>query len=244
MHSPCLILLLISKEMNKKIFITTFIVLISGYCNLYGFDVKNNAVFLKTINEKKHQEYIKESSSIYHFVKTKNYPPLIFCNTGNSTSDKIYTVPTLFVRKKKRWEIIEFPEFQGSGWDFVGSDSERSRIWAILDHIVEGPGNELYIIVSNDAGNSWKHLSSIRKIHFEAFLSVFRMGHEGAGELIICLEHPDNIHRKGYYSYKTNDWGRTWKEPYFMPNIIFDADLYKQFSNKNDLNLLMNNLMK
>ncbi len=87
-------------------------------------------------------------------------------------------------------------------------------------------------------------MSSIRKIHFEAFLSVFRMGHEGAGELIICLEHPDNIHRKGYYSYKTNDWGRTWKEPYFMPNIIFDADLYKQFSNKNDLNLLMNNLMK
>ncbi len=59
----------------------------SGFCNLYSFDAKDNAVFLKIINEKDHQEYIKESSLIYYFVKTEKCPPLIFCNSGNSTSD-------------------------------------------------------------------------------------------------------------------------------------------------------------
>ena len=134
------------------------------------------------------------------------------------------------VRKKDgRWQIADFrshdPEriLQQCGWVYVGYCVSRREIWGVLDCVVEDGGWELYLIRSQDGGDSWDLVSVIPKIRYTAHCKGFTMAADGQGTLSIVVWDDASNTPPGLYTYATSDGGLTWRGPVFTLDYMEEA---------------------
>ncbi len=87
--------------------------------------------------------------------------------------DALSSVPLVFVKGHfERLELTSSPdETAGHGW--VGLVAlKKASLWVgVLDWQVESSGDELLLLVTNDAGKSWVRLPAVKKPHY---LATFR----------------------------------------------------------------------
>lgn len=139
------------------------------------------------------------------------------------------------------------PLFDGLRWVHGTRSGDGMKIWAFADNAVESPGWTLELVTSDDAGATWRHLSTVPKPYYWGDLETFQMGKSGVGLVAIRLgtpapanddgpllcwlrslvpsvteatgeEQPD-----GLYVYHTKNGGLTWSGPQYFEDDTEDA---------------------
>lgn len=124
-------------------------------------------------------------------------------------------------------------------WVYAGVSEDEQHWWAIADFAVEGPGHTLELIASHDGGETWDYWVSIPKPNYWALFESFEMDASGHGRLTVRFEsgtdpgfvqaakhalRPQRTQAEsGRYTYRTRDWGRSWKGPSHRTAVDYDG---------------------
>ena len=130
--------------------------------------------------------------------------------------------PVVLVKKEGKWLALVFEDQAGQGWVYAGlwEQEGRKEFWGILDYQIEGPGWELIVIRSIDAGQNWRVMGQVKKVNFNALFHDLTMSPKGRGRLTIAMDENLGSVKPGLYHYRTKDWGRTWVAPEYEPNCL------------------------
>lgn len=165
---------------------------------------------------------------------TNGHPALAFATLHDTDEQSKESsprnfVPVILTFDGVRWEMTETP-FRGCGWQYAGRMSQGKRVYAILDNVVEAPGNDLSIIASNDGGATWKHLANVGKPWYMTQLDRFTMDEKGNGTISIfhdAREQDPSWTACGYFTAETKDWGATWSN-----YLLTQCDLEGGYTNR------------
>lgn len=154
---------------------------------------------------------------------TNGYPALAFAhlnieseNANRPTAPGLNRRPVILIHDGTEWRTMIETPFAGSRWQYAARSTEGSRVYAITDQEVEGPGGDLPILVSEDGGWTWVHMASIKKPNYLSVLQSFTLDSDGHGTLTVVLGDVESIvgtHMRAYFTSLTTNWGRTWS-PY------------------------------
>ena len=133
-------------------------------------------------------------------------------------------------------------DFDGLGWVHATRSRDGTSIWALADNVVESPGWTLELVASDDAGATWRHLSTVPKPYYCGQFETFQMSRSGKGLVGIRLDTPapsndaswlsalmpardatGDEQPEGLYVYRTQDGGLTWSDPQFFDDDTEDA---------------------
>lgn len=125
--------------------------------------------------------------------------------------DVLSSVPMVFV--DGRYELLDLrsgpDDTPGFGW--VGAAVSKGLWVGVLDWQVESSGEELVLVVSNDAGKSWTRLPAVKKPHYMALFRGLELKSARHWVLTIALEDcADCGVRVGTRRYVTHDGGGHW----------------------------------
>lgn len=175
-------------------------------------------------------EILERTSPQFAFKERTDSPALVFCTVRTSQSDHH---PAILIHDEGGWRCLEMSSevYDQSEWVYAGTTRERKLIWAVSDWDVEGPGWDLEVTFSSDAGRTWRHLGSIQKPSYLALIDSLQMETRERGWLSVYLDD-DYSERlaKGYYIYHTRDGWRHWSTPRYShqrPRFLRRARLLK-----------------
>lgn len=171
------------------------------------------------------QDEIGRSTPLF-CEKTDHNRGLIFCATSDP-NDPIFHRPTIFRHGLQGWELLDFnfePFAGGMEWVHVAISRDLRHIWAIAEWTVEGPGPSAEIVFSDDGGDTWQHIASVKKPFYVAIFAGFRMDAKGNGSLVYSQLDEGGWPGIGHYTYSTHDWGKTWFGPAFSEDIMCYAN--------------------
>jgi len=168
-------------------------------------------------------EILERATPQFAFEERSGSPALVFCTVRTSESDHH---PAILIHDEGGWRCLEMSSevYDQSEWVYAGTTRERKLIWAVSDWDVEGPGWDLELTFSSDAGRSWRHLGSIQKPSYLALIDSLQMETRERGWLSVYLD--DDYYpgarrserlAKGYYIYHTRDGWRHWSNPRYSP---------------------------
>ena len=139
---------------------------------------------------------------------------------GNIVFINLYWVtgsePAILHKTAKGW-VLSYPlgdELWGKDWTHL-EDLGLGTYYAVLDHIIEGPGPELIILRSDDRGKTWRVRGMLKKNWYWSSLHEFKMAKSGLGSATLYLYEDSGlpVHKPGFYHYQTRDGGKTWTGP-------------------------------
>lgn len=157
------------------------------------------------------------------FVRTRfpargAHPELLFAHIREPSQG--YTMPIVLVVEDGLTEVLQIPSTLGNRWIYTARDLDSGRVWGLIRGVVESSGDTIEVMLSNDAGRTWIHVSRIVVPHYSGSrLTEFIMDDHGRGSIRLywdniaacCGEGQESF--VGYFVYRTRDWGHTWKEP-------------------------------
>lgn len=124
--------------------------------------------------------------------------------------------PVILYRNNGPWQLAHplHNELWGKDWEAV-LDIGSGKYYAILDHVIEGPGHKLYILYSGDKGKTWRINGILEKNYYWSEMVNFKMDQGGRGSVILYLDDDYGYPtlRPGLYIYQTRDGGKTWSKP-------------------------------
>lgn len=145
-------------------------------------------------------------------------------------------------------EVPLSPDFDGLAWEHAARSSDGKTIWALADNAAESPGWTMELVSSDDAGATWRHLSTVPKPYYWGQFETFQMSKAGIGLVGIRLgtsapapaEDDGRLFSKfralfpagdatgdeqpeGLYVYRTKDGGLTWTGPQYFEDDTEDA---------------------
>ena len=127
--------------------------------------------------------------------------------------DAISSVPLVFVNGHfERLDLTASPdETAGHGWVGLVA-SRRPTLWVgVLDWQVESSGDELLLLVTNDAGKSWVRLPAVKKPHSLATFRSLELKTAKQWRLKIALDDCGDCGvPRGTRVYETHDAGGHW----------------------------------
>jgi len=181
-------------------------------------------------------EILERTSPQFAFKERPDSPALVFCRVRTSESDHH---PAILIHDEGGWRCLEMSSevYEQSEWVYAGTSRDKKLIWAVSDWDVEGPGWDLELTFSSDAGRSWRHLGSIQKQSYLSLLDSLQMETLERGWLSVYLD--DDYYRgaprgqrlaKGYYIYHTSDGWRHWSNPRYSrrrPRVLRRARLLR-----------------
>lgn len=181
------------------------------------------------------RSFLKEGYAAFSYSPEQGKPEVVFANRRDATTAEL----GIIVRENNQFRSakLALENLENYGWVKSYASYDRKHIWAVADSVIEAPGWEVYVVHSEDGGRSWSMSAPIRKPYHEAGIERIRMRRNGSGELIFL--HYDNplnpvsSMKSGYYTYKTYDWGKTWSQPSFTPDILMEPDTASEFRNDN-----------
>jgi len=141
---------------------------------------------------------------------------------GNIVFINLYWVtgsqPAILHKKAGGWKL-SYPlgeELWGKDWSHL-EDIGDGIYYAVLDHIIEGPGWGLIILRSDDRGKTWRLKGTLKKNWYWSSLHEFKMAKSGLGSATLYLYEDTGlpVHKPGFYHYETRDGGKTWFGPRF-----------------------------
>lgn len=179
--------------------------------------------------------FLEEAYAAFVYSPEKSKPGVIFANLQNVTTAELGII--VWESSQFRSVKVEFENLENYGWIKSYASYDRKHIWAVADSMIEAPGWELYVVHSKDGGRTWSMAAPIRKPHYEAEIKKIRMRSNGLGEIIVLHRddpaNPVSPMKAGYYTYKTRDWGNTWSQPAFTPDVLIEPDISNEFRNDN-----------
>jgi len=124
------------------------------------------------------------------------------------------------LNKNHHWNVFHFntDHLDRHYWVGVFIASDLPYIWGIAEYGYGDQGERLEIIMSADYGETFCHVASLLKPHYSAEFRAFHMNQKGYGQLVIYNE--ESSFHSGYYIYKTSDWGNSWSQPDYAPDIL------------------------
>jgi hypothetical protein len=186
----------------------------SGSCRL-GM----NGSFGVNVRSQIPDELLERSTPQFAFNETACCPALVFCTVQTHDSQHH---PGILIHDRSGWHCLEMASevYDRSVWVYAGATQDRKLIWAVSDSDVEGPGWDLELTFSSDAGRTWRHVGSVQKPSYLALLDSLQMETRERGWLSVYLddEYYPGARRgqrlaKGYYVYYTHDGWRHWSSP-------------------------------
>lgn len=126
--------------------------------------------------------------------------------------------PVILRGEKGRWDKLDFdfePFSEGMQWWAVYESGDGSRIWAIAQWTREDPGDALEIVLSEDAGRTWRHVATVEKPWYLAELQSMSMDASGHGAIVMYIgaDSAGSEQSMGYWRSYTQDWGKSWTKP-------------------------------
>lgn len=122
------------------------------------------------------------------------------------------TWPVIFVLTQQGWQLVSLDtDFKRFTWSHVAIAPAKGYLWGFLEYTVEGPSADVPVLMSTDAGKTWRHVASVPKPDFLASFHSFSMAPNGQGTLQLRLAGAPSPGRRRFFTYVTRDWGKTWK---------------------------------
>jgi hypothetical protein len=154
--------------------------------------------------------------------------PLIFAVLQNE--QKHATAPVILKKIGNRWKITELAEAPQQQWGQVAIGPAKAELWAILDAAGDNESEQITLLHSTDAGNSWQFAVAVQKVSSFADFSAFSLAKSGQGRLTLHLTEDDDNITHGYYHYTTSDGGKSFRGPSFEPDDTAEAESLKSSS--------------
>jgi len=181
-------------------------------------------------------ELLERSTPQFAFEERGSFPALVFC-TLRTQEDQHH--PAILIHDQGSWRCLEMSSdlYEQSAWVYVGATRDRSLIWAVSDWDVEAPGWDLEVTFSSDAGHSWRHVGSVGKPSYLAWLDSLQMETKASGWLSLYLD--DDYYpgarrserlARGFYVYHTRDGWRHSSGPRYSrrkPRVLRHARLLR-----------------
>jgi len=108
-----------------------------------------------------------------------------------------------------RVDPTETPTF---GWRMAKVLADRRTVIGVIESVVEGPGDELHVVVSTDGGRHWIRKGTVKKPHYFAELRGLEIDDAKRFRLVVALDDcADCGVTLGTYVYETSDGGEVWR---------------------------------
>lgn len=146
------------------------------------------------------------------------HPELLFAHIREPIHG--YTRPIVLVTEDGHTKVLQIPSTLGNRWIYTARDLDSGRVWGLIRGVVESQGDTIEVMMSEDAGRSWIHVSRVVVPHYAlSRFAEFFMDERGRGKIRLFWDNvtaccaDDQERFIGYFDYRTRDWGRTWKDP-------------------------------
>jgi hypothetical protein len=152
-------------------------------------------------------ELLERSTAQFAFEERSESPALVFCAIRTAELEHHLAI---LIHGSGGWRCLEMSgeKYEQSAWVYAAATRDRKLIWAVSDWDVEGPGWDLEITFSSDAGRSWRHVGSVGKPSYLAMFESLQMETRRRGWLSMYLDDAYGALAKGYYTYHTDDGWR------------------------------------
>jgi hypothetical protein len=170
-----------------------------------------------------------EQPDMTYQIASKRSPHIYFGQLDVfDDDDKVTaTTPIIAWNRNDHWTAIKISDsrLKNAAWKYVVAGPTRGEIWGVLDQDLDDKENDVLLVHSIDAGQTF-NLIAIRKPKPAADFDSFCMDRTGHGRVTVYLEMGDGKHdeRPGYYHYRTTDGGKTWSAPEYEPDGTAPAD--------------------
>ncbi|NUP09390.1 MAG: hypothetical protein HOW73_25330 [Polyangiaceae bacterium] len=140
---------------------------------------------------------------------------------NGSRQPPIDSVPGIYWEARDKAKALDLATTPGEththGWAAAGVTNRHRTIVGVLDNVVESPGGELLVVVSQDVGESWELRATIEKPYYMAEVKKLELESPNRWSIIVALEDCAGCGVKiGNYMAKTEDAGKTFTSFYFV----------------------------